>query len=79
MSLILRKNEQGSSWYPVPVANYEKLLIKVIRRGFGYPHPYALRKNICYNLQYVEYVETYATLEEISDALRKVFGTYKES
>lgn len=69
MSLILRKNEQGSSWYPVTVSNYEKLLIKVIRQGFGYPHPYALRKNICYNLQYVEYLETYLSQLQISTVL----------
>jgi len=30
--------------------------MKVISSGHGYPHPYALRKNIAYNLQHIEFL-----------------------
>jgi len=50
----------GSSdptWYPVSVARLEALLEKAIQTGHGYQTAYALRKNIAYNLQYLEFLD----------------------
>lgn len=69
MSRILRKEEQGSTWYPVPIDRLNEFLLKVIQQGHGYPHPYALRKNIAYNLQYLEYLEQTLSHLRISSVL----------
>jgi len=45
------------TWYPVPIHKLDELLIKVIRSGRGYRHTKELRKNLAYNLQYVEFLD----------------------
>ena len=54
---LTRKSESKAPWYPTPVANLEALLEKAIYRGTGFVHVYALRKNLAYNLQYLEFLD----------------------
>jgi len=44
-------------WYPVSIARLETLLEKAIQTGHGYQTAYALRKNIAYNLQHLEFLD----------------------
>jgi len=53
---LVKTNEPAGAWYPVPIAQYDSLLIKVIFAGHGYQHTYALRRNIAYNLQHIEFL-----------------------
>lgn len=69
MKKILRKDEEGGTWYPVSIERLDIFLIKVIQQGHGYPHPYALRRNIAYNLQYLEYLEQTFSQLRISNVL----------
>ncbi|HDZ9219819.1 TPA: hypothetical protein RUZ04_003738 [Vibrio cholerae] len=52
---IRKKNENGERWYPVSIQTLDSLLAKGIESGKGYEHTYALRRNIAYNLQYIEF------------------------
>lgn len=51
------EKDKDSNWYPVPIHKLDDLLIKVIYTGSGFTYCYALRKNIAYNLQYLEYLD----------------------
>lgn len=53
---LVKTNETDRAWYPVTIEKLDSLLIKVICIGHGYPHPYALRRNIAYNLQHIEFL-----------------------
>ncbi len=53
---LVKTNESKSAWYPVSINKLDGLLIKVISSGHGYPHSYALRRNIAYNLQHIEFL-----------------------
>ncbi len=55
MTELTKKDEQGSTWYPVSIARLESLLEKIVCSNQGYDHSYALRKNLAYNLQYIEF------------------------
>jgi hypothetical protein len=55
MTGLIKKNEEGSGWYPVSIAKLEGLLESAIYSGRGYEHSYALRKNLAYNLQYIQF------------------------
>lgn len=61
--MLTRKHDAEAGWYPVAIHQYETLLENVICRGRGYTHVYALRKNIAYNLQYLEFL--YRSLEDL--------------
>lgn len=52
---LVRQDEPGSAWYPVSIERLSSFLEKVICTGRGYSTTYALRKNIAYNLQYLEF------------------------
>lgn len=56
MTDLVKTDESRSKWCPVPISDLEALLIKVISAGHGYSHSYALRKNIAYNLQHIEFL-----------------------
>ncbi len=56
MTKLVKSDEEGGPWYPVSVSNLESFLIKSIKQGHGYTHTYALRKNIAYNLQHIEFL-----------------------
>ena len=55
MTELVTKDESGAAWYPVSINRLETLLEKVVYSGRGYDHSYALRKNLAYNLQYMEF------------------------
>lgn len=57
MAELLRKNENGTGWLPVSIENLNILLSKAINQIEGFQHDYALRKNIAYNLQYLEFID----------------------
>lgn len=61
--MLVRHNEGQGGWYPTSVATYEQLVGKVIKTGYGYKHVYALKKNLAYNLQYIEYLSQ--TLQDL--------------
>lgn len=55
MTELIKTDEEGSRWYPVSIARLEGLLENAIYAGRGYQHAYALRKNLAYNLQYIQF------------------------
>lgn len=55
MTELIKTDESGSTWYPTPISRLDGLISKVIYSGCGYDHTYALRRNIAYNLQYVQF------------------------
>jgi hypothetical protein len=55
MTELIKKDEAGSGWYPVSINRLEGLLEKAIYTGRRYQHAYALRKNLAYNLQYIQF------------------------
>jgi hypothetical protein len=56
MADLVKTNESRGAWNPVKINQLDNLLIKVISSGHGYKHPYALRRNIAYNLQHIEFL-----------------------
>lgn len=57
IAMLVKKTEGAGPWYPVTIDDLDGLLIKVIHSGRGYRHSYAMRRNIAYNLQHVEYLD----------------------
>ena len=57
MTKLIKKSEAQGPWYPVSIKRLNALLFKSIYSGRGYRHTYALRRNIAYNLQYIEYLD----------------------
>ena len=55
MSQLSRVDEEKKTWYPQSIGRLEHILMKVLYENRGYEHVYALRKNIAYNLQYIEF------------------------
>ena len=55
MTKLTKKDESGATWYPVSIARLELVIGKVVYSGLGYDQSHALRKNIAYNLQYIEF------------------------
>ena len=72
---LLRNTESGQQWYPTTIASLESLLSKSIQRGCGFVHVNALRKNIAYNLQYLEFLDK--TLLELKLSAVLMTQTYK--
>lgn len=54
---LARIGEDSAKWLPVSVEKLDMLLNKSICRGCGYVNVYALRRNIAYNLQYLEFLD----------------------
>ncbi|TCS35195.1 hypothetical protein BCF53_1375 [Reinekea marinisedimentorum] len=48
-------DEDKSAWYPVSIAKLETYLSKFIEQGHGYTHVYHLKKDLAYNLQYLQF------------------------
>lgn len=55
MAALSRVGEEQKTWYPCSINRLESILQKVLYSNRGYEHVYALRKNIAYNLQYIEF------------------------
>ncbi|MCI4567212.1 hypothetical protein [Lysobacter sp. CFH 32150] len=62
------KGEAGS-WLPVSIDRLDALLIKEIYHGRGYDNAYALRRNIAYSLQHVQYLEQTITDLKLTNVL----------
>jgi hypothetical protein len=69
--MLSRKKDSEGTWYPVAIGRYEALLERVIQPHRGYRHDYALRKNIAYNLQYIEFLHRCLHDLKISSAIEK--------
>ena len=65
------QTEEGTYWFPVIVNRLDELLIKAIHRGCGFTHVYALRRNIAYNLQYLEYLDRAFQQIEMTSVINK--------
>ncbi len=72
---LIKKSESQVKWLPTSIAKLEKLLVKVIYRGTGFTHVYALRKNLAYNLQYLEFLNRIHQDINLTDVLKT--QTYK--
>lgn len=72
---LVKTNETGRIWYPTSISQLDNLLIKVISSGHGYTHVYALRRNIAYNLQYIEFL--HKTLSDIKLSSVLITQTWK--
>jgi len=57
MSGLVKTIEPGEAWYPVSIYRLDKLLAKAIYSDRGYRHTYALRRNLAYNLQHIEFLD----------------------
>jgi hypothetical protein len=66
---LARKNEDLPKWYPVSIDKLDDLLDKLIQRGHGYVNVYALRRNIAYNLQYIEFLDKCLSDLKLTEAL----------
>ena len=73
--MLKKTSESSAAWYPVPIAKLVALLIKAIYSGRGYRHTYALRRNIAYNLQYIEYLDR--TVQDLKLSSVLVTQTWK--
>lgn len=54
--MLIKNNEPDEKWYPTSIASLTDLLKKQIYQGTGFVHVDALRRNIAYNLQYLEFI-----------------------
>lgn len=52
---LTKRDEDAGTWYPVPVHKLEDYLGKLIEQGNGYTHVNLLRKDLAYNLQYLQF------------------------
>lgn len=55
MKKICTNCTSDERWLPTPISIYEEYLIKYIKAGNGVQNIRAIRKNIAYNLQYLEF------------------------
>jgi len=65
------KSAIGSIWNPTTITALDRLLEKVIRRGYGFSNVYALRHNIAYNLQHLEFLDILLQEIALTSVLRK--------
>jgi hypothetical protein len=52
---LTKVDEDKKAWYPVSINRLESHLAKLIEQGHGYTHVYHLKKDLAYNLQYLEF------------------------
>lgn len=71
MTELIKTDEDGSGWYPVPISRLEGLLKNAIYAGRGYQYSDALRKNLAYNLQYIQFHDRVLQDIKLSSVLRK--------
>lgn len=53
---LTRKNESGT-WLPVSVDRLDAFLASALKSDASYPNAIGMRRNLAYNLQYLEYME----------------------
>lgn len=54
VELTTLEDQQGP-WYPTSIHRLETYLGKLIEQGHGYVHVHQLKKDLAYNLQYIEF------------------------
>ncbi len=57
MTRLVKIDEAGACWYPVSISRLDTLLSRCVVSLPGFPHAYALKRNIAYNLQYIEFLD----------------------
>src|SRR6266513_783405 len=45
----------GKRWYPIPISKLDHFFSPFIKKSTNVSNGYAVRKNVCYALQYMEY------------------------
>lgn len=55
MKKICQECQRDGKWYPTSISNLETYLGKFIKAGAGVPNVVGLRKNIAYNIQYLQF------------------------
>jgi len=55
MSELSRTDEEAGTWYPTSISKLEAYMGKYIESGHAYKHSYALKKDLAYNLQYLQF------------------------
>ena len=55
MKKICQDCRRDGKWYPTSISNLDTYLSKFIRAGVGVPNVVGLRKNIAYNIQYLQF------------------------
>ena len=52
---LTKMDEEKGPWYPVSISRLESYLGKLIEQGHGYIHVHQLKKDLAYNLQYLQF------------------------
>lgn len=68
---LTKRAEAGSKWYPIYIDNLVGLIGKVVDYGMGFSNVYALRHNIAYNLQHLEFLDRCIEDIKLTEALTK--------
>ena len=55
MTELTLVGEDRGTWYPVSINKLETYLGKYIEQGHGYVHVSQLKKDLAYNLQYLQF------------------------
>lgn len=71
MEELVRKSEDAPKPYPVSIASLEVLLGKAINGPVECVHTGAIKKNIAYNLQYLEYLDRCLLDLKLSSPIKK--------
>lgn len=66
---IYRIDEKKAKWCPIPVSELDAMLSKLIQEGYGAIPVSALKKNIAYSLQYLEYLDKCLSELSITSAI----------
>ena len=69
--MLTKTTEDARTWYPTPIHDLDNLLIKSIHAGRGYRHSRALRSNISYSLQHIEFLHRCTLDIKLSGVLKK--------
>src|SRR5690606_5903978 len=68
MATFINKNKtlwaEKNPWLPNSIEWYENQVRRLIKKTSAVPNHYKIKKNICYNLQYLEYLDK--TLEQLN-------------
>lgn len=67
---LYRKEENKSAWLPVSIEELNTMLGRLIQEGVGTKRAYALKRNIAYGLQYLEFLDKCLSELDITSAIR---------
>lgn len=68
--MLVKENEEGRKWYPTRVKSLREFLSKVIEANKGYDHVVALRQNIAYNIQHLQFIDRTLSDIKLSSVLK---------